>query len=193
MANVVTASCRREILRFYFDLMRDYEGMYPFLPHSAIALYDLHVDAHPLRPLAAACFTVANKMYDIAVVPLKDLAELFACEEVAITHVEFVIFKHMSEGTGSTMCDLPERTFFEHARRESLSVSDIATRFFHISCFEPQFALVDRARASFAAAALFEAGPDGQASEGDECTRSLLWLARHELGAAFAPFATTPL
>lgn len=64
---------RDAVVRFYFQLVRDYR-MYRFLPHTAVYIWETCLGDKTSRDVIGACFLVAQVLIDTVALSIEDMA-----------------------------------------------------------------------------------------------------------------------
>lgn len=177
---------RRIVVRFYFDVIGDYPKLYEFIPHNAMVLYDAFDAEFASSPRAftAACFTLAQKMYDVQVISTVELVELFGATANEIISVERDVFARLVQVSLPMM---PETRLLVMLDDDVTLDRANVLRFFNLALFEDY---PNDVRADASVHAFFkwtkQAADDGLRRSVIECADRLMYLATNQLGPVFA-------
>ena len=149
MAGVLSATPVRHpqrpiVVQSYIDIGGDFNA-YEFLPHSAMLLWDMMMNADPpfasaqsMRAVTAACLIYAQKSVDTSVISLTDCADVFQTTRDAIRLAELDVY---AQHLRTNIALQPERQMQElltnMSRQETLPdpVVRNAFKFFNLSLF----------------------------------------------------------
>ena len=187
----VDGTQRRIVVRFYFDILKDYSNLYEFVPHNAMVMYDAFVVdfASSPRAFSAACFALAQKTLDVQVISIPDMVELFGTTGAEIVRVENDVFARLAAAPLPLM---PETSLLELLRRDPTLDRANVVRFFNLALFEdyPNEVRVLAAVRAFltwtSSASDDGASDDGANASVIECADRLVHLASDQLGPVFA-------